>query len=72
MEQANAEELQNMNVYDLQSSGRRMACQYQKLMKGVVVIHCLDNETDSGNLLNLVTTLLQAHPFSLTGQTLFL
>ncbi|XP_034234957.1 D-ribitol-5-phosphate cytidylyltransferase-like isoform X1 [Thrips palmi] len=72
LEQENAEELQNMNVYDLQSSGRKMARQYHKLKKGVVVIHCLDNEADSGNLVRLVTTLIQTHPYSMTGQTLFL
>lgn len=72
LEQGNAEELQSLNVYDLQSSGRRMARQYHKLKKGVVVIHCLDNEADSGNLVRLVTTLIQTHPYSMTGQTLFL
>ncbi|KAE8747102.1 hypothetical protein FOCC_FOCC006102 [Frankliniella occidentalis] len=72
LEQGNAEELQTMNVYDLQLSGQRMARQYQKLKKGVVVIHCLDNDTDSTNLVRLVTSLLKAHPFSLSGQTLFL
>ncbi|KAJ1520523.1 hypothetical protein ONE63_003645 [Megalurothrips usitatus] len=72
MEHKNADDLSGMSVYDMQSSGRRMSYEYQKLKKGVVMIHCLDNHTDSYQFLLLVTSLLKAHPLTMTGQNLFL
>lgn len=60
-----------MSVYNLHRSGRTMAHHYEKLRKGVVVIHCV-NANEDQQLVDLVVTLVQADSSTFTGQTFFL
>ncbi|XP_066994862.1 D-ribitol-5-phosphate cytidylyltransferase [Anabrus simplex] len=71
IEHTNADGMQSMSVYDLHHSGRNMARHYEKLHKGVVVIHCLTPGEDQ-RLAELVTSLVLANSTTFSGQTLFL
>ncbi|XP_054290895.1 D-ribitol-5-phosphate cytidylyltransferase-like [Macrosteles quadrilineatus] len=68
---ASVEGLQTKSVYSLQKSGRSMSHHYDKLRKGVVVIHCISGNEES-QLISLLTTLVQADPLTFSGQTLFI
>lgn len=71
IDNAKIDGMQSMSVYNLHRSGRTMAHHYEKLRKGVVVIHCITTNEDR-QLVELVVTLVQADPLTFTGQTFFL
>ncbi|XP_069674530.1 D-ribitol-5-phosphate cytidylyltransferase-like [Periplaneta americana] len=71
IEHTNADGMQSMSVYDLHRSGRNMAKHYEKLHKGVVVIHCLTPGEDR-RLAELVSSLILSDAATFSGQTLFL
>ncbi|XP_075231136.1 D-ribitol-5-phosphate cytidylyltransferase-like [Lycorma delicatula] len=70
IDNAKIDGMQSMSVYNLHRSGRTMAHHYEKLHKGVVVIHCV-NANEDQQLVDLVITLIQADPTTFTGQTFF-
>jgi len=71
IEHTSADGMQSMSVYDLHRSGRNMAKHYEKLQKGVVVIHCLTPGEDR-RLAELVSSLILSDASTFSGQTLFL
>lgn len=71
IDNASVEGLQAMSVYSLSRSGRSMAHRYEKLRKGVVVVHCVLSGDNDSQLIDLLTSLLQADPLTFSGQTLF-
>ncbi|XP_046683756.1 D-ribitol-5-phosphate cytidylyltransferase-like isoform X1 [Homalodisca vitripennis] len=71
IDNASVEGMQGMSVYNLQRSGRSMAHHYEKLRKGVVIIHCISGSDDT-QLVDLLTTLVKADPQTFSGQTLFI
>uniref|UniRef100_A0A1B6DTQ5 2-C-methyl-D-erythritol 4-phosphate cytidylyltransferase-like protein n=1 Tax=Clastoptera arizonana TaxID=38151 RepID=A0A1B6DTQ5_9HEMI len=71
IDNANVDGMQSMSVYNLHRSGRTMAHHYEKLHKGVVVIHCITNNEDQ-RLVDLVTSLILADSTTFSGQTLFI
>lgn len=71
IDNANVEGMQAMSVYNLHRSGRSMAHHYEKLRKGVVIIHSISCSEDT-QLVDLLTTLVQADPLTFSGQTLFI
>ncbi|XP_039291047.1 uncharacterized protein LOC120352829 [Nilaparvata lugens] len=71
IDNARVDGMQSMSVYNLHRSGRTMAHHYEKLHKGVVVIHCV-SANEERRLIDLVSTLVQADPATFTGQTFFL
>lgn len=71
IEHTSADGMQSMSVYDLHRSGRNMAKHYEKLQKGVVVIHCLTPGEDR-RLADLVSSLILSDASTFSGQTLFL
>ncbi|XP_014246359.1 D-ribitol-5-phosphate cytidylyltransferase-like [Cimex lectularius] len=68
---ASIDGLQNMSVYNLNRNSRKMAHNYEKFHKGVVVIHCVSSN-DIQLLTNVVISLVQADPQTFSGQNLFL
>lgn len=63
--------MQSMSVYNLHRNSRKMAHHYEKLHKGVVVIHCVSSN-EAQKVTNIVISLLQSDPQTFSGQTLFL
>lgn len=64
--------MQNMSVYELHRNGRKMAHQYKKLNKGVIVIHRIMSGESDVQLIDLISSVIQADFKTYSGQTLFL
>ena len=71
IDHASVDELQSMSVYNLHRNSYKMAHNYEKLNKGVIVIHCVSSN-ELQKLVDIVVSLMQLDPFIFSGQTLFL
>ncbi|KAK9504429.1 hypothetical protein O3M35_010763 [Rhynocoris fuscipes] len=71
IDHASIDGMQSMSVYNLHRNSRKMAHHYEKLHKGVVVIHCVSSN-EPQKVSNLVVSLLQSDSQTFSGQTLFL
>lgn len=71
VQHSSSDGMQSTSVYELHRNGRNMTKHYEKLKKGVVMIHYLSHGEEK-RLIDLIVSLIftDAHVFS--GQTLFL
>lgn len=71
IEHASVEGLQGVSVYNLHRNSRKMAHNYEKLRKGVVVVHSVSsNETQ--RLIDILQTVITSGHKVFSGQTLFI
>uniref|UniRef100_A0A0A9Y6P3 2-C-methyl-D-erythritol 4-phosphate cytidylyltransferase-like protein n=1 Tax=Lygus hesperus TaxID=30085 RepID=A0A0A9Y6P3_LYGHE len=71
IDHASIDGLQSMSVYNLHRNSRKMAHHYEKLSKGVVVIHCVSSN-ELQRIASMVLSLISDDPQTFSGQTLFL
>ncbi|BES96042.1 Isoprenoid synthase domain containing [Nesidiocoris tenuis] len=71
IDHASVDGLQSMSVYNLHRNSRKMAHHYEKLHKGVVVIHCVSSN-EVQKIISIVSALTLEDPHTFSGQTLFL
>ncbi|KAF6206081.1 hypothetical protein GE061_017306 [Apolygus lucorum] len=71
IDHASIDGLQSMSVYNLHRNSRKMAHHYEKLSKGVVVIHCVSSN-EVQRIASMVLSLISDDPQTFSGQTLFL
>lgn len=71
IEHASVEGLQGVSVYNLHRNSRKMAHNYEKLRKGVVIVHSVSSN-ENQRLVDILTTVVTSGYQIFSGQTLFI
>ncbi|XP_024216228.1 D-ribitol-5-phosphate cytidylyltransferase isoform X2 [Halyomorpha halys] len=71
IEHGSVEGLQGVSVYNLHRNSRKMAHNYEKLRKGVVIVHSVSSN-ENQRLVDILTTVVTSGYQIFSGQTLFI